>query len=126
MSSPGSIHAATATAINAVNASFSRLDRAALQMSTLLRINSGSDDPAGMVAASQLERDLVTLQHTPDSSPEAAIQTTAAFSELRDTDFAQAVSDLIKAKIQARVSIFVLKAQLNSEGLVGMLLDRKV
>lgn len=64
MSGLGSNHAGTATAINAVNAAFSRMDGVALQMATLLRINSGRDDPAGLVAATQLERDLVTLEHT--------------------------------------------------------------
>ena len=125
MSGLGSIHAGTATAFNAVNAAFSRMDGVALQMATLLRINSGSDDPAGLVAATQLERDLITLEHTPGASPEAIIQTTAALSEIRDADFTKAISDLIKTKIQARVSIFALKIRLESEGLVGLLFDRK-
>ena len=125
MSSLGSIRAGTATAINAVNAAFNRLDGVAQQMATLLRINSASDDPAGLVAASQLERDLVTLEHTPGSSPEAIIQTTAALSEVRDVDFTKAVSDLIKTRIQARVSIFALKIRLDSERLIGLLFDRK-
>ena len=125
MSGPGSIYAGTATAVNAVNAAFARLDGVARQMATLLRINSGSDDPAGLVAAAELERDLVTLENTPDASPEAIIQTTAALSEIRDADFTKVVSDLIKAKIQARVSIFVLKARLESEELVGLLFDKR-
>ena len=125
MSSFGSIHAGTATAINAVNAAFARLDGAALQMATLLRINSGSDDPAGLIAAAELERDLVTLEHTPGASPEAIIQNTAALSEIRDADFTKAVSELIKAKIQARVAIFVLKTRLDFEGLVGLLFDKR-
>lgn len=125
MSGLGSIHAATATAIHAVNASFSRLDEVALQMATQVQINSGSDDPAGLVAASQLERDLVSLENSPDASPEAVIQTTAALSDIRDTDFAKAVSELSQAQIQARISIFTLKAQLDSEKLIGLLLDHK-
>ena len=125
MSSLGSIHAGNAIAINAVNAAFARLDGVALQMATLLQTNSSSDDPAGLVAASELERDLVTLEHTPGSSPDAVIQTTAALSETRDTDFAKAVSDLIKAKIQARVALRTLKLRLDSEKLVGLLFDRK-
>ena len=125
MSGLGSIGGGAATAINAVNAALSRMNGVALQMATLLRINSGSDDPAGLVAASQLERDLVTLEHTPDASPEAIIQTTAALSEIRDADFTKAISDLIKARIQARASMFALKIQLESEGLVGLLLDHK-
>ncbi|MBC7856867.1 MAG: hypothetical protein IAF94_25835 [Pirellulaceae bacterium] len=108
-----------------MNAAFSRMDGVALQMATLLRINSASDDPAGLVAATQLERDLVTLENTPGVSPEAIIQTTAALSEIRDADFTKAVSDLIKTQIQARVSIFALKIRLESEGLVGLLLDHK-
>jgi len=125
MSSLGSIHAGNATAINAVNAAFARLDDVALQMATLLQVNSAKDDPARLVAASELERDLVTLEHTPGSSPDAIIQTTAALSETRDTDFTKAVSDLIKAKIQARVAIHVLKIRLDSDKLVGLLFDRK-
>jgi flagellin-like hook-associated protein FlgL len=125
MAGLGSIQAGTATAINAVNAAFNRLDGVAQQMATLLRINSASDDPAGLVAATQLQRDLVTLEHTPGSSQEAIIQTTAALSDVRDADFTQAVSDLIKTRIQARVSIFALRIRLETEGLVGMLLDRK-
>jgi flagellin-like hook-associated protein FlgL len=125
MSSLGSIHAGNATAINAVNAAFARLDGVALQMATLLQANSSSVDPARLVAASELERDLVTLEHTPGASPEAIIQTTAALSETRDTDFTKAVSDLIKAKIQARVAIRVLKIRLDSQRLVGLLFDRK-
>lgn len=126
MSSFGSIHGGTSTAINAVNAAFRRMDAVALQMATLLRINSASDDPAGMVAANELEGDLITLQHTPDAPPEAIIQTTAALSDIRDVDFTKAVSDLIKTKIQARVAIFALKIRLETEGLVGLLLDRRV
>lgn len=125
MSGLGSISAGTATAINAVNAAFSRLDGVALQMATLLRINSASDDPAGLVAATQLERDLVTLENTPGASPDAIIQTTAALSEIRDADFTKAISDLIKTQIQARVAIFALKIRLESEGLVGLLLDQR-
>ena len=125
MSSLGSVHAGNATAINAVNAAFARLDDVALQMATLLQINSASDDPARLVAASELERDLVTLEHTPGASPDAVIQTTAALSETRDTDFTKAVSDLIKAKIQARVALRTLKIRLDSEKLVGLLFDRK-
>ncbi len=123
MSGFGSISAGTATAINAVNAAFHRLDSVAQQMSTLLRINSASDDPAGTVAAAELERDLITLENTPDASPEAIIQTTAALSEIRDADFTKAISELIKTRIQARVSLFALKIQLESEGLVGSLFD---
>ncbi|MGI8979901.1 MAG: hypothetical protein ACR2FY_11810 [Pirellulaceae bacterium] len=108
-----------------MNAAFSRMNGVALQMATLLRINSGSDDPAGLIAAAELERDLVTLEHTPDASPDAIIQTIAALSEIRDADFTKAISDLIKARIQARASMFALKIQLESEGLVGMLLDHK-
>ena len=125
MSSLGSIHAGNATAINAVNAAFARLDSVALQMATLLQVNSASDGPARLVAASELERDLVTLEHTPGASPDAVIQTTEALSQVRDTDFTKAVSDLIKAKIQARVAIHVLKIRLDSEKLVGLLFDRK-
>jgi flagellin-like hook-associated protein FlgL len=125
MSSLGSIHAGNATAINAVNAAFARLDGVALQMATLLQVNSAGDDPARLVAASELERDLVTLEHTPGASPDAIIQTTAALSETRDTDFTKAVSDLIKAKIQARVAIRTLKIRLDSERLVGLLFDRR-
>ena len=125
MSGFGSISGGTATAINAVNAAFTRLDGVALQMATLRRINSGSDDPAGVVAATQLERDLITLENTPDASPEAIIQTTAALSEIRDADFTKAISDLIKTQIQARVSMFALKIRLESEGLVGLLFDGK-
>ena len=125
MSSLGSIHAGNATAINAVNAAFARLDGVALQMATLLQVNSSKDDPAGLVAASELGRDLVTLEHTPSSSPDAVIQTTEALSQVRDTDFTKAVSNLIKAKIQARVAIFTLKIRLDSESLVGLLFDRK-
>ena len=125
MSGFGSISGGTATAINAVNAAFTRLDGVALQMATLRRINSGSDDPAGVVAATQLERDLITLENTPDASPEAIIQTTAALSEIRDADFTKAFSDLIKTQIQARVSMFALKIRLESEGLVGLLFDGK-
>jgi flagellin-like hook-associated protein FlgL len=125
MSGLGSISAGTGAAINAVNAAFSRMDGVAQQMATLLRINSAGDDPAGMVAASELERDLIALQNTPDASPEAMIQTTSALSEIRDVDFTKAVSDLIKTKIQARVSIFALKIRLDSERLVGLLFDRR-
>lgn len=125
MSGLGSIHAGNATAINAVNAAFARLDDVALQMATLLRTNSSSDDPARLVAATELERDLVTLEHTPGASPDAVIQTTAALSETRDTDFTKAVSELIKAKIQARVAILTLKIRLDSESLVGLLFDRR-
>jgi flagellin-like hook-associated protein FlgL len=125
MSGSGSIQGGTATAINAVNAAFSRLDGVALQMATLLRINSSSDDPAGMVAATELERDLITLEHTPGASPEAIIQTTAALSDIRDADFTKAISELIKTRIQARVSIFALKIRLESEELLGLLFDRK-
>jgi flagellin-like hook-associated protein FlgL len=126
MSSLGSIHGGTGVAINAVNAAFRRMDAVALQMATLLRINSASDNPAGMVAASELEGDLITLENTPDASPEAIIQTTAALSDIRDVDFTKAASDLIKTKIQARVAIFALKIRLETEGLVGLLLDRQV
>ena len=125
MSGIGSLSAGTATAINAVNAAFTQLDGVARQMATLQRINSASDDPAGLVAATQLERDLVTLENTPGASPDAIIQTTAALSEIRDVDFTKAASDLIKTQIQARVSIMALKIQLDSERLVGMLFDRK-
>ena len=125
MSGLGSIQGGTGAAINAVNAAFNRLDGVALQMSTLLRINSASDDPAGMVAATELQRDLVTLEHTFDASPEAIIQTTAALSEVRDVDFTKAVSDLIKTRIQARVAIFALKIRLETEGLIGLLFDHK-
>jgi hypothetical protein len=125
MSSLGSIHAGNATAINAVNAAFARPDSVALQMATLLQTNSSSADPARLVAASELERDLVTLEHTPGASPDAIIQTTSALSETRYTDFTKAVSDLIKAKIQARVAIRTLKIRLDSESLVGLLFDRK-
>jgi len=125
MSGLDSISAGTGAAINAVNAAFSRMDGVALQMATLLQINSASDDPAGMVAASQLGRDLITLEHTPDASSEAIIQTTSALSEIRDVDFTKAVSDLIKIKIQARVSILALKVRLDSETLIGLLFDRK-
>jgi flagellin-like hook-associated protein FlgL len=125
MQNLSSLRAAPATAIHAVNAAFARLDRVSLQMATGLRINTGSDDPAGMIAAGQLERDLITLEHTPDASPEAVIQTTAALSDIRDTDFTKAVSELYQANLQARVSIFALKAQLSSEKLIGVLLDFK-
>jgi len=126
MSGIGSIYGGSGIAINAVNAAFRRMDGVALQMATLLRINSASDDPAGLVAASQLERDLITLQHTPGSSPEAIIQMTSALSDIRDVDFTKAVSDLIKTRIQARVAIFALRIRLETEGLVGLLLDRRV
>jgi flagellin-like hook-associated protein FlgL len=93
-------------------------------MATLLQINSASDDPAGMVAVTELERDLVTLEHTPGAAPDAVIQTTAALSEIRDADFTKVVSELIKARIQARVSILALKIRLDAEGLRGLLFDR--
>jgi flagellin-like hook-associated protein FlgL len=125
MSGLSSIPSGTTTAINAVNSAFARMDQVALQMATLLRINSASDDPAGFVAATELQRDLVTLENMPDASPESIIQTTAALSDIRDVDFTKAVSDLIKAQLQARVSIFVLHAQLDILGLVGTLFDHR-
>lgn len=121
----GSIQSGIAASVNAVNAAFLRLDGVALQMSTLLRINAACDDPAGLIAAGALERDLITMQHFPCSCPEAIIQTTSALSEIRDADLTRAVSDLIKARIQARVSIYVFKAQLDSLRLVGLLFDRR-
>lgn len=112
-------------AVEAVNAAFARLDVVARQMATLQRINSGSDDPAGLVAATELERDLAILENTPDASPEAIIQTTSALSDIRDADFTKVVSDLIKAEIGAKVSIFAFKAQLDSMKLIGLLFDSK-
>src|SRR5512132_653353 len=117
MSAPGAVRAGIYAAANGVNAAFARLDHVARQMATLQRINSSSDDPAGMAAISVLERDLSILEHTPDASPEAIIQATTALSEIRDADFTGLVSDLIKAQIGARVSIFAFKAQLDSMSL---------
>jgi flagellin-like hook-associated protein FlgL len=125
MSTFGAITSGTYAAANAVNAAFARLDHVAQQMATLQRINRASDDPAGMVAASELEADLITLQHTPDASPEAIIQATAALSDVRDADFTGLVSDLIKAQIGAKVSIFAFKAQLQSMSLIGLLFDSR-
>ena len=125
MSAPGTVRAGIYAAANGVNAAFARLDHVARQMATLQRINSASDDPAGMAAISVLERDLSILEHTPDASPEAIIQATTALSDIRDADFTGLVSDLIKAQIGARVSIFAFKAQLDSMRLIGLLFDSK-
>lgn len=125
MSAPGAIRAGTYAAADALNAAFARLDVVARQMATLRRINSGSDDPAGLIAATELERDLAILENSPDASPEAIIQATAALSDVRDADFTKLVSDLVAAEIGAKVSIFAFKAQLDSMGLIGLLFDSK-
>jgi len=49
-------------ALNQVNSAFKQLSSSALRLSTLRRINSASDDPAGFIASERIRDELVALE----------------------------------------------------------------
>lgn len=65
------------------------VDKASLRLATMQRINRGSDDPAGLIAAAQLNRELTALEEA-----SAATERTRALVQVADSGLGQA-SDLL-------------------------------
>lgn len=108
-------------------------NQATERLATGLRINRGSDDPAGLVGAAQLQGDLVEIeaqmktnsaelrQLSIDQSDDFGaaivleveqelaaarkIATASALSQLQDADYAQETSNLIKGQILTDASL---------------------
>lgn len=99
------------TAIKNVNAAFDQIAEAGLKLSTLKRINSGKDDPAGLIAAEQLHSELESLEASSRSSDRAAAavaladtglaQVTGLLNTVRDRVLASAGGDLSDAELAA-------------------------
>jgi flagellin len=51
---------------------FSQLSRSSARLSTMSRINRGSDDPAGLIAVERLESELVAIRAASDNAARAA------------------------------------------------------
>lgn len=64
-------------------------DQAARRLATLVRINRGSDDPAGLIAVEQLRSELTALEAASESAARAGAMTAVADSALSQ------VSDLL-------------------------------
>jgi flagellin-like hook-associated protein FlgL len=126
------------------------LGRATERLATGLRINRSSDDPAGLIGAAQLRRDLIDLGAQTRFTSEPRLQTSAvagayqkytldvnqrlaedkavvtaqALSLQEDADYAQESSNLIKSKIlnEASIRTIALAQRLRHEG-TSLLLD---
>lgn len=72
-----------------VQRTFDRLADTSVKLATLKRINRGSDDPAGLIAATELNRELTALEEA-----SAATERTRAVVHLADRGLGQA-SDLL-------------------------------
>ena len=59
------------TAQSSLLRAFSQLSRSAVRLSTMQRINSGSDDPAGLIAAENLRAELAAIQQASDNAARA-------------------------------------------------------
>ncbi len=130
--------------LQGINRSNRMFAQSAERLATGLRINRGSDDPAGLIASEHLTTDLTDLQskigslerenlnlniEAADSSierqaeigtqqlsneariramEEQSINTAAARSQIRDTDYAEEVSNSIRASILSKASMRVM------------------
>lgn len=72
-----------------VTRAFDRLNETSVKLATLKRINRGSDDPAALVAATELNRELTALEEA-----SAATERTRALVHVADSGLGQA-SDLL-------------------------------
>ncbi|MDA1052559.1 MAG: flagellin [Planctomycetota bacterium] len=68
-----------------VQRAFDRLSETSIKLATLKRINQGSDDPAGLIAATELNRELTALEEA-----SAATERTRALVHVADSGLGQA------------------------------------
>ncbi|MBI2480251.1 MAG: flagellin [Planctomycetia bacterium] len=68
-----------------VSRAFDRLSETSVKLATLKRINRGSDDPAALIAATELNRELTALEEA-----SAATERTRAFIHVADSGLGQA------------------------------------
>ncbi len=60
------------TSLFSLNRSYSLLNKSALRLSTLKKINSGADDPAGLIAVEELNSELAAIQAANSNASRAA------------------------------------------------------
>ncbi len=72
------------TAQHALFRACSRLHQSAIRLATMRRINRGSDDPAGLIAAGQLEAELTAIRAASRNAARAAGAARAADSALSE------------------------------------------
>ena len=60
------------TSLFSLNRSYSLLNKSALRLSTLKKINSGADDPAGLIAVEELNSELAAIQAANANASRAA------------------------------------------------------
>ena len=87
-----------------VDHAFDRLAQTSVKLATLKQINKGSDDPAGLIAATELNRELKALQ-----AASAATERTRALVHVADSGLAQAgaLLDQIEGNIVASASTVI-------------------
>lgn len=81
-----------------ISSATARLSGTSLRLATLQRINRGSDDPAGLIAAEQLNRDLAVFEQVDASLEYSQAMTAAADSVLAE---ASTLVSTIDAKVVA-------------------------